>query len=264
MNEYFFLASLLPPLEIGHVPALGYVELKELLKVNLSDDDLKSVEAFFRQIDFENIRSFWAVEPLDPRGNLNAEEIEQALLDYSWPGDEEFPPFLVDFLNKHHSNEDRLANFSFLLSDFYDHAAEEHKGFLRSYFHFQKEWRLVLLGFRAKLLEKDIAVELQYEDETDPFIAQLLAQKDAKGYEPPFDYKDLKPVFEHHQENPLELHKALYEYQFNHMIELWGGELFTINRILNYMARLIIVERWLELDMQKGIEVIDEIERKVT
>ncbi len=263
MREYFFLASLLPELEIGHVPSLGYEELKELLRINLSSDDLDKTKEFLRQIDFENIRAFWAKEPFDPRGNISYDELEQALIDYSWPDDEAFPYFFTDFLQKYKSNEDRLANFQLLLSQFYDYQMEHQEGFLKYYFEFQKKWRLVILGYRAKVLEKDVAKELQYEDVTEPFVAEILAQKDAKVYEPPFEYKDLKPVFEAHKENPLELHKALYEYQFNHMIEIWGGDLFTIDRMLNYMARLIIVERWNELDIQKGIELINQIERNV-
>ena len=264
MTEYFFLASLLPQLEIGHVPGLGYTELHSLLDVNLTWTDKKVVKQFLRQIDFENIRAYWADEAIDPRGSVNRDEIEQSLLDYAWPSDEPFPYFFIDFLQKYHSNEERLAHFQILLSAFYDEMVEQSEGFLKNYFEFQKQWRLVIMGFRAKQLGRDLAVELQYEEVSEPFVAQILAQKDAKEYEPPFEYKDLKPVFEAHKENPIELHKALYEYQFNHMIELWGGQLFTIDRILNYMARLIIVERWNELDMQKGIELIDQIERKVT
>lgn len=263
MTEYFFLASLLPQLEIGHIPSLGYLELKELLSVNLRKRDLEVVKQFLRQIDYENIRAYWAGEPLDRRGNLTRDEIEQSLLDYSWPEDEEFPYFFIDFLNKYHSNEERVAHFQILLSSYYEDMLENSSGFLKKYFELQKQWRLVIMGFRAKQLGRDLSIELQYEEISEPFIAQILAQKDAKEYEPPFEYKDLRPVFEAHRENPIELHKALYEYQFNHMIELWGGQLFTIDRILNYMARLILVERWNELDMQKGIEVIDQIERKV-
>jgi hypothetical protein len=32
---------------------------------------------------------------------------------------------------------------------------------------------------------------------------------------------------------------------------------------LNYLARLILVERWLELDVQKGIQIVDRIEKEI-
>lgn len=264
MKEYYFLASVLPPLEIGHLPALGFAEFRELLEFNLSNSDKKRVRQFLRLIDLENVRAFWANEPFDPRGNVSAEQMEQALLDVQWPVGEEFPSYFQEYLEKYHTNEERLAHFSELMAQFFNHAIEQESGFIADFFQFQREMRLVIVGFRSKKLGKDVALELQYEDATDSVIAQILAQRDSKVYEPPFEYKELKPIFEEFAEQPLELYKALYEYQFNHIIELWGGEIFTLNRILNYVARLILVERWLELDVQKGIEVVDTIEKEIS
>lgn len=264
MKEYYFLASVLPILEIGHIPALGFVEFIQLCEVNLTPSDFKKVVEMRRLIDLENLRALWGNQPIDPRGNLNQEELEQALVDQMWSDTEEFPLYLIDFLAKYPDLERRIRHFPNLLSDFFMFEHESRIGFLQDYFAFQKEWRLVILGFRSKALGRDLAYELQYEDGTDPIVSQILAQKDAKVYEPPFEYQELKPLFEHHKQNPLELHQALIAYQFDYMIERWGGELFTIDRILNYMARLILVERWNELDLHKGMEVIDTIERNVS
>lgn len=264
MTEYYFLASLLPPLEIGHVPALGFKELKVLLETNLTAPDKVYVRKLLRLIDLENLRAYWAKEPFDPRGNVQEDQMEQALLNVQWPVGEEFPYYLQDFLSKYHSVEDRLVHFPLLMTLFFEYEIENEKGFIREFFTFQREMRLVMLGFRAKKLGRQVAAELQYEDVSDPIVAQILAQKDAKTYEPPFEYNELKPIFEEFSESPLELYKAIYTYQFNHIIELWGGEIFTLDRILNYLARLILVERWLELDIQKGIQVVDMIERKIS
>lgn len=264
MTDYYFLASLLPPLEIGHVPTLGFPELKTLMQENLTAHDLKKVRRFLTLIDLENMRAFWAKEPLDLRGNLNGEKMEQALRDFRWPNGENFAPFLEDYLEKYITDETRLNHFPLLMSQFFNYMISQEKGFLHDYFAFQRELRLVMLGFRAKKMGRDPAEELQYEDPTDPIVAQILAQKDAKNYEPPFEYKELKPIFEEYSDSPLELYKAIYTYQFNHIIELWGGDLFTLDRILNYAARLILVERWLALDVQKGIQIVDTIEREIT
>jgi hypothetical protein len=264
MNDYYFLASLLPPLEIGHVPTLDFHELKMLMSSNLTKSDQNKVEEFLSQIDLENMRAFWAQEPFDHRGNISEEQMEYALKDFSWPTGRPFPPFLTDYLEKYHSSEERLSHFPLLISQFFVYMIETEEGFLRDYFAFQRELRLTLVGFRAKKWGKDVAAELQYEDSSDPIVAQILAQKDAKDYEPPFEYKELKPIFDEYADAPWELNKALYEYQFRHIIELWSSEPFTIDRILNYLARLILVERWLELDVQKGIQVVDTIEREIS
>lgn len=263
MNEYFFLASLLPPLEIGHVPTLGFIEFKTLLNENLSRKDLQKIHEFLHLIDLENLRALWAGQPLDPRGNYTREQMNQALVDYAWEGGVSFPPYLTDFLEKYRGTEERLQHFPLLMTRFFEYEIEHNSGFVKEYFAFQRELRLVMLGFRAQKLGKNVAEELQYEDGSDPIVAQILAQADGKTYEPPFEYKELKPIFEAYWNSPLEMHKALYEYQFNHIIELWGTEPFTIDRILNYLARLILVERWLELNVQKGIQIVDRIEKEI-
>jgi hypothetical protein len=264
MNEYYFLTSLLPPLEIGHVPALGYAELKKLLDVNLTSGDKKKVRTFLSLIDFENMRAFWSHERFDPRGNLTEAQMEQALQDRSWPWGADFPDFLIDYLDKYHEPAERLRHFPFLIAHFFAQTIEEQEGFLGDYFSFQREMRLVLVGFRAKKHGKDISAELQYEDELDPIVAQILAQKDAKDFEPPFEYRELKPIFEAYSDSPLDLYRAVYEYQFSQIVQLWGGQTFSIDRILNYMSRLLLVERWLELDVQKGIQVVDTIEKDIS
>lgn len=263
MSEYYFIVSLLPELEIGHVPALGMEELKELLCTNLEPHDRVKCWQLLRQVDVENFRAFWAKEPLDSRGNLKQEQMEEVLNSRCWSETEEFPDYLIDYLDKYPEDADKIAHFQDLLVLYFADEIEKNTDFLREYFAFQREWQLVLVGFRAKKVGKDIAVELQHADSSDPIVAQILAQKDAAEYEPPFEYKELRPIFEEHSQSPLELHKALVEYQFHEIVERWGVALFSVDRILNYMARLLLVERWQDLDVQKGIGVIDKIEEGV-
>lgn len=264
MREYYFLASLLPTLEIGHIPSLGFVELKELLRVNLAHEDLEKTIELRRQIDIENLRALWLGQSLDSWGNLNEAELKEALQEQQWSEEESFPDYLIDFLQNYPTTERRLNHFSLLMASFFSEKKDIREGFLQEYFLFQKHWRLVMTGFRSKYLNRNLLEELQFEDVTEPLVAEILAQKDAKVYEPPFEFKELKLIFEKFKNDPLDLHRALYNYQFNYLIERWGGELFTVNRILNYMSRLMLVERWLELDLQKGIRLMDEIERKIS
>jgi hypothetical protein len=262
MKEYYFLASYLPQLEIGHVPKLGFAELRELISVNVLPEDQAKVVQLLRQVDLENLQALWINSPLDPRGNLNEEELKQALEQGAWSETEPFEEPLEEYLEKYPNTKERLENFSWLLSNFYKEKRETLPGFTGEYYNFQYEWQWVVAAFRAKKEGRDIAVELQYEESFDPLIAQILAQKDALAFEPPYEYKELKPLFETYAEEPMELHKALVSYQFDSMVTLLGGDLFTIERVLNYAARLLLVERWIALDAQKGMELLDVIERK--
>lgn len=263
MTEYYFLASLLPQLEIGHVPTLGFSEMKELLRTNLKAEDAEKVKTLLRLIDFENMRRIFAGERIDPRGNLNAEELKEALNLGQFSDEEEFPTYLGDFLEKYKSNEERIAKFPQVLGRFLQETSENEEGFLHDFFRYEREMRIVLAGFRAKKLHKNIEEVLQYEESTDPIVAQVIAQKDTKNYEPPFEYKELKPIFEAYGNYPNELHKALTQERFEAVVEMMDSKHFTIDRILGYIARLILVERWIDLNYEEGMAIIDTIERSV-
>ncbi|MCB1180411.1 MAG: DUF2764 family protein [Chlamydiia bacterium] len=263
MTEYYFLASLLPELQIGHVPGLGYAALKPLLIANLNKKDLAKTKKFLHIFDYDNLRALWVGDVFDKRGNFTKIELEQALIDLGWPDGQDFPDYLVDYLGKYQKNEERAKNYFILVSRFLQEQLEKEEGFLQELFQFEKEFRLILIGFRAKKLGRKLSVELQYEDSTDSIVAQILAQKDSKGYEPPFEYHETKFIFDDYGDHPIELHKACLKYRFAKYVELCGSAIFSIDRILGYIARLLLVEKWIELDIQMGVEIIDDIVREV-
>lgn len=258
--DYYFLASLLPELSIGHIPAIGFGELKELLRINLKKEDAEKVKKLLRFVDFENFRRLWAHEPIDSHGNYSKEELEMALINQAWPDNGAFPSYLQEYLQQYGEDKQRLAHFSTLFGKFLEIESAENDSFLGDFFKFERYMRLIMVGFRAKNLSKNVEKELQFEDSSDPIVAQIIAQKDAKNYEPPFEYKELKPIFEEWSESPLEMHKALVEYRFDTILEFYAGHHFSIEYILGYIARLYLVEKWLALDVQEGINVIDKIE----
>lgn len=259
MTEYYYVGSALPELQIGHPPEVSSREFIRLCQENLTDADLEKLGVYRRLYDMENILAFWKKEELDSRSNYNANDLEDALFTR-----EGLPDYVYDYLEKYETREERIRRFPELMAAYFRHELERSTGFLHELLKFEREWRLVFAGFRAKELEKDLANELQFEDPEDELVAQILAQKDAKQYEPPARYSDLKALFEQHRQNPLELHQALCEYRFTKIAKLYGLDVFTMHRLLGYFVQLTIVEKWMELDRQKGLEIVDTIVKEAT
>jgi hypothetical protein len=259
MTNYYFLANSLPPIQVGEEPDMSFVELSHLLTLNLKPHDQKKVEAIRRYYDVLNLRLLWQEAPLDPRGNYSEIDLDEALLMR-----EGFGSYLFSFLDKYEGVPARIRHFNELLVLFFQHKVAVHTGFLQDYFVFERELRLVMLGFRAKQLGRDVAVELQHEDPTDLIVAQIVAQKDAKSYEPPHGYEELKPLFEKFYHDPIELHKALCHYRFRKMEQLVEGDLFSVDSILSYLVGLIIVEQWQELSEDAGEQVVESIVKEVS
>lgn len=254
MRNYYFVAASLPPLEIGKTPGLTFEELQFRLQQNLSKADLEKVALVKRYVDLSNIRALLLEEPIDPHGNYDEKDLDQALF-----LQEGLPEYVFDFLSQYETNADKLKHFSGLISRYFSEEIPRRKGFLKQYLTFERECRLVLTALRAKRIGRDIVHELQFEDFTDYLVAQILSQKDAPDYEPPAEYAALKEMVVAAGADPLELHRRFAAYRFHKVEEMADGEDFSINRILAYVVQLMIVEYYNELDEKKGHRVLDTL-----
>ena len=62
----------------------------------------------------------------------------------------------------------------------------------------------------------------------------------------------------------MKIHKALCNYRFIKIEKLAEKDFFSIDYVLSYMVRLIIVEKWLELDKEEGKKILDHLIRVAT
>lgn len=252
MKNYYFLVPSLPPLSLQSKPDITFEKLADRLEISLTKKDLEKTRVLRRFVDINNIRSLLLEEKIDPRGNLNEKELDEALLIKNV-----LPQYVFDFLDQFEKVSDRIRNFSGLLSLYFSMEIPKAEGFLKKYLQFERESRLVLLALRAKQLGRDVAKELQFEDSTDPMIAQILAQKDADQYEPPVEYQELKDLIASCYGDPWLENRVFAEYRFKKIDEISEKQQFSIDQILAYMAKLMIVEYLLELDEERGKSILD-------
>lgn len=252
MGHYYFVGTLLPELQIGLPPEISFENFMVLLRDNLESSDLRLTKVLRLYYDIENLRSLWKEEPLDPYANLDENDLDEALFH-----PELLPSYVRTFLETHENKAARLRYFPQLIAAYFYYEAQQATGFNKQYLQFERKLRLIQTAFRAKQLNRDLAEELQYENVDEDFIQQLLAQKDATTFEPPPGFEDLKSIFEEYYQQPINLHKALCEYRFQKAEELADGHIFTMDRILAYMVQLMLVERWQQLDAEKGNKLID-------
>ena len=246
MANYYFLAASLPPLVLGEAPEISLNELISLIAINMKGEDLEKTVVLRRWIDLNNIRSLYLENPIDDRGNLTEKELDQALL-----LEDGFPEYVFDFLNQFETVEQKTRFFPGVLAAYFREEQLKQKGFLKKYLVFEKGWRLVLMAIKVKELGRDVAEELQFEDLRDSLVLDILAQKDASFYEPPVEFISLSQAYLACGKDPWEQFKALMEWRFNQIEELVEKPLFSIDWILAYMARLLIVE---EMNGLKSIE----------
>lgn len=239
MTKYYFVVSSFPPLQLGALPEMPFKELRGVVAQNLTKRDLRQFDLLLEPIDLYNIKALWLGYPIDERGTILGKDLEEALL---VPG--KLPSYITDFVERYESVEDRIRYFPSLYASMYQQKKE---GFLAKYFTFEREVALVLTALRAKKTGRDVVRELQFEDPCDPFVADILAQKDAQDYTPPTEYEDLKVIFVENSSDPRKLYESILKYRFKMIGEWAENEHFTLDQILAYAARLLVVEKVLEI-----------------
>lgn len=252
--KYYYLISSLPPLSLGVPPEISFQEFREDLELNLTPRDRERVVRLLRTVDLRNLRALWLGMPLDERGNHSTKEFEEELLVR-----DELPLFLVEYLESYETTEDRLRYFSSLYASFYREIGAIERGFLKTYFSFERNLRLVLTALRAKKGGRNLIRELQFEDPTDPLVASIFASADALDYTPPKEFEDLKAIFVENSPEPDKLEKALLEFRFRTVEEMEEGSHFGIDQILGYLVRLMMVESWEETRTKRHPEIIYSI-----
>lgn len=259
MTNYYYLGTVLPALSFNILPEITFRELVVLLKDNLSPFDYQKTKVLRQFFDILNLRSFWIGEALDPFGEMTSWEIQEALASASG-----FPEYVYDFLQTYPNKEERILHFPFLLVKFFQNTAKLKDRFLYSYMQFERELRLIMTALRAKKLGRNLSLEFQYENPQEELIAQLLAFKESEVNELPEKYLDLKCLFDQFSDDSFHLQESLEVYRFNKIDQLVGmSDIFSSDRILAYLARYMIVQRWFELNKAKGTEIIENLVKEI-
>jgi len=236
MQNYVFLGTVLPPLQFGQQLDFGFDALLEIYKMNMNRSDLEKVESIRRYIDLRNVLEHLKKNLLDHRGNLTEREIDEALLSR-----EGLPSYLYDYLDEHETVEEQIQHFSKVFMQFFNGSQQKKGSFLEFLFSFEREWRLLMVGYRAKELNLDIAKELQHEDFHDPFVMQILAQKDSPYFEFPFEYSELGDGLKDLQKDPMEHYDFMAEFRFDQIEERIQNVPFSVDYALGYLVQFMIV-----------------------
>lgn len=254
MKHYYFLAPLLPPLKWGIAPEIAFSDVKLHVFENVVQEDSLKVRKLLSFNDVTNIRQLLLEESIDSKGLLSEQELDEALV-----VKEGLPECVLDFLDEFESAQERIRYFSRVISQFFVDEIPRVDGFLKQYFTFEREWRLVMLGLRSKQAGRDLVRELQFEDPLDPLVAQILSQRDAEKYEPPAEYAELKELMHAASPDPLEEFRAFAAYRMKKIEEMGENTPFSIDGILSYMARLMILEEHEQMSLEAGQMMLSSI-----
>lgn len=242
----------------------SFEELNDLLLLNLSKKDFEYYTVLKRFFDFENFAFFWANKPLPYAfGEITQDRVEGMISLQQWSDDCEFEEFFKDFLVQHKTAEERVKHFSALTRDFLNYYQQSSSDFLRTFFTFKQNLRIILAGFRARVMNIDVSYVLRDEDSSNPVVLQVLMQKDSPNYELPDEFFDLRDVLGDYGRLPHTLNRSLSLYEFHKIEEMCRDQYFDANGVLARVAAYLLAIRNSLVSVEKGRKTINSMEQGI-
>ena len=266
-TSYYYLVSSLPELVFQQAKLpFNIKDFKENLKSEVTPNDYGLVELLFLPYDNKNLINLLDKndKPFDDRGIFSKEVLEYELNTKEPGPSQEFPntpleyihSFIVHYynempLNPNLSVEDQLTEYfyQFIL-------LKVENEFVHRWFDFEKNLKNFITGQNAKRHEFYLEEKIIGNDD----VAHTIKTSKSKDFGLSQDLDYLIPVLNaYDNQNLLEREKQIDLVRWNYLNGLTTFHYFTIEKVLAYIIKLNIIERWINLDAEKGKKAFESI-----
>ena len=264
MSKYYYLVSGLPEIQLDDSKLqISISELKEHLKEELSDWDYRLVRQFFMKTDNQNILLLLENQEAEllSTGNLNREDILELITEIKEKGRSRLKgyEYLWNFIPAYLEEQPIFPALSWedqLNSVFYDHAINLSNSFISEWFEYNLNITNIQIGIQCRKHHLDPQQNIIGNNE----IAEQIKTSNARDF-------GLGPVF-HQVDEVMRLTEEPNFYEREKKTDLlrwqWLEEegffhYFDIERILIYLIRLEIMERWVVMEKEVGDRLFREM-----
>ena len=260
-KNYYCLVAGLPDLFFNESKQ-GYssLEFRNELKTQLSKTDLELVKLLYLPHDNENLLNlfFEEDEPFNLSGNYQKEFLENQILIPN-----EIPDYMVPFLNWAKNLETRELNLEIenkLQDLYYKYVVTTKNNFLREWFEFELGIKNILTAFNCKQFNYSPEKHLIQTGKNNS-IYSLLINKRLKHefFEEELPFADQVFRIAESDFSPEEKEKAIDKILWDYLDEQTFFHYFTVEKVLSYVIKLGIIERWLKLDAETGKALLNKL-----
>lgn len=254
----------------------GYPDLAEFveeLKINLHSSDFKIVSLLFLPYDNDNLIAFLEgkTDKWNPLGKYSASEFEEErkVLQSIVSEKDGIPPYMAAVMNQRTGEEqtiDRISTWKKLTEGYLEMALKSGSKFLRKWVSFDRDIRNIFALINAKELHLNAT---RYIAGKDQFAEELIAVfNSGKDFVVPQEPEYAPAIFRIATESDfLERERKIDLERWNFVDTNTFFEYFTLDLILGYLIKYMIVLRWKQLEPETGKimlqKLIDQMETQI-
>lgn len=262
-RNYYCLIAGLPDIILDDKKQhFSSIELRDYLKNELHPSDFKLVRLFYLPYDNENILNLFFGEEFewDDRGNYPLKVVEQYTdkklleeLDFSV-----FPDYISDFIKYFHEAEEeitRAEGIKRLTGGWYKVLFASGNEFVRQVADYKQTMGNIMLALNGR------KYDISYEDSLigEGEIITALKKSRARDFGLSNEIKDMENIIQIFEiENILDREMKLDTQFWKFLDDITFFNYFSIEKVLAFMLKLFITERWFELDKERGQQIFNQ------
>ena len=266
-RNYYCLIAGLPDIVADEKKlSLTSVTFKEMLREDLSKTHFELAQLYYLPYDHKNLLNFLFKKNAewDEKGNYNKELIEKVSSRKSFKEAElakevDMLPYFLKFLNLFYS-EEGIDNYYvaelILTTDYYNYLSESSNKFVKQVADHERKVGNVMAALSGRKYEIQYDNNLIGDDDITSAIRKSRARDFGISEEFP-ELEELIQIFE--TENLVDREYKLDLYKWQYLDEITFFNYFSIEKILAYIQKLFITERWYSLDKEKGQNMLNKI-----
>ena len=266
-SNYYYFISGLPDISFSDTKKkLDLYLIKESLKQNIDPEDYYLIDLFYYKFDNQNIINILLNKDFafNPIGNFNQLEIEEELKRIKDEGKKSnglFPEYLQDFIHQYYINQENKVTLENDLSlAYFNYALSLDNIFIKNIFRFE----MILRNFLAATLSRKYNLEYENEILGNDEISLMIKRSNAKDYNISGEFEYTSQLLQIADiEDIIEREKKTDQLRWNKIDDAIFFHYFTIERIYAYMLKLEIINRWLDLEKEKGKHKFNEVLNKL-
>ena len=263
-KNYYALVAGLPDITVQDTKLLyTSVLLRNSILEEVSGEDMSMVQLLFLPFDHTNIlntlfdkKAVWdergilpqsTVEQLKDKKSLEAVDLEDA------------PPYIRSFVEDFHTNEQDATYYTAeydLTVAYYDYLSNYPNKFIQELAHYNISLHNLKVAFNGR------KYDIQYDKQLigDNELTHTLKKSRTRDFGASTLIDDLESLLQTFEvEDILERELKIDIHTWNIVEERTFFNYFSIERVMAFIVKLLIVERWLQLDAEKGKEMFNQI-----
>ena len=252
-NYYCLVAGLTDIIMEGNKPGETSHEFKNELAEQLHTSDYKLAELLYLNYDNKNLLNLLLKQENQfiTIGNYSEEYLEEQIKE---------PTNIVDYMKQlifniknETSRNLNLSSENELQSLYYEYVLQVKNDFLEQWFRFDRDMKNILTAVNCRKYGYDTEKQLipvKHENEVYETLIKSSPKPDLLTDEVPYADKILQIA--ESEMDISEKEKALDNIKWKFLDEFTFFNYFTIEKILSFVIKLKIVDRWIELDNEAG------------